>query len=87
MGAATALDPTRRNTLDNDSEANWCRAEQPYGDGDRGTPGAANPSCGIVDPGNCIEGGDTQRPIVAPTEGSLVIDEIRANPKGTDNGK
>ena len=85
-GVATALDPTKRNTLDNDAESNWCKAELSYGDGDKGTPGAANPSCGIVDPGHCIDGG-AQRPIVAPTPGALVITEILANPTSTDTGK
>ena len=38
-GAAMALqDPA----LDNNVGANWCTASTPYGDGDSGTPGAAN---------------------------------------------
>ena len=38
-GAAMALQATN---LDNNDGANWCEAISPYGDGDFGTPGAAN---------------------------------------------
>ncbi|MFZ0545856.1 MAG: ExeM/NucH family extracellular endonuclease [Candidatus Promineifilaceae bacterium] len=45
-GASMALiDPT----LDNNIGANWCEASTPYGDGDFGTPGAAN-DCGSETP-------------------------------------
>ena len=42
-GAAMAL---KYPTLDNNVGANWCEASTPYGNGDLGTPGAAN-DCAI----------------------------------------
>ncbi len=45
-GRAASLDPAAYDALRNDNAANWCAAAQPYGAGDNGTPGAANPSCG-----------------------------------------
>ena len=52
-GAAMALDVT---TNDNNDGSNWCTASTPYGDGDLGTPGAAN-DCPIPpDLGSCGDG-------------------------------
>jgi len=48
-GRALALDPTRANASDNDLVGSWCLAERLYGAGDRGTPGATNPSCPQLD--------------------------------------
>ena len=79
VGASTALDPSKRNPADNDAAGNWCPGAASYGAGDLGTPGAANPSCGLVTPGMCLEGG-AERPKVAPVVGDLVIDEVMANP-------
>jgi len=42
-GASMELDPAHQNTVDNDNGANWYTAYTPYGDGDDGTPGSANP--------------------------------------------
>jgi hypothetical protein len=85
-GASTSLDPTKRNAVDNDDPANWCRtpAGTTYGAGDRGTPGAANPSCGIVTPGRCLEN-DAERAKVAPQAGDLVINEFMANPRAVSD--
>lgn len=44
-GAATSLDPAHLDPLANDDAAHWCAARTPYGAGDLGTPGAANPPC------------------------------------------
>ena len=50
-GGAVFPDPTgasmalQNPALDNNDGANWCTASTPYGDGDLGTPGAAN-DCG-----------------------------------------
>jgi hypothetical protein len=41
-GVAHQLDPS----LPNDDLSNWCLASRAYGDGDLGTPGAANDPCG-----------------------------------------
>jgi predicted extracellular nuclease len=35
-------------SLDNNVGANWCEATSTFGDGDLGTPGAANDACGVV---------------------------------------
>jgi hypothetical protein len=54
-GGAVFPDPTGASmalinpVLDNNVGANWCEAGTPYGDGDLGTPGAAN-DCPIVVP-------------------------------------
>jgi hypothetical protein len=45
-GAALSLDPNVHDAAANDIEANWCPAPEPFGDGDRGSPGLPNPACG-----------------------------------------
>ena len=49
-GASLTLNPTKFNATDNDDGANWCSATTAYGDGDLGTPGAANDNCGGCTP-------------------------------------
>ena len=44
-GHAIALDPSALDPVANDLVASWCAAGSAYGDGDFGTPGAANESC------------------------------------------
>lgn len=44
-GHAISLDPGANDPAANDLPANWCAAATPYGAGDFGTPGAANPVC------------------------------------------
>ena len=46
-GASLMLDPGFFDALSNDSPNNWCAtpAGFEFGSGDRGTPGAPNPSC------------------------------------------
>ncbi len=44
-GVAIALDAGHPDPAANDDLANWCFAATPYGAGDLGTPGAANPDC------------------------------------------
>ena len=43
-GASLSLDPTAYAAADNDDPAAWCAGVDDYG-GDRGSPGALNPSC------------------------------------------
>lgn len=63
-GASMALsDPT----LDNNVGASWCTASTPYGNGDLGTPGAAN-DCEVTPP---------------PPTSDFVINEISADPDST----
>ncbi|RMG98095.1 MAG: hypothetical protein D6705_06685 [Deltaproteobacteria bacterium] len=76
-GASLALDPSAEDATANDDPNNWCAATTPYGDGDLGTPAAANPPCAGGD--TCLDGG-SPRPIVAPTVGDLVITEVMPNP-------
>jgi hypothetical protein len=45
VGAATSLDPAALTPAGNDVVGNLCPAVDPYGLGDTGTPGAANPGC------------------------------------------
>ncbi|MEZ4268457.1 MAG: lamin tail domain-containing protein [Myxococcota bacterium] len=44
-GAAMQLAPEAYDAAANDSGAAWCSAVVPFGDGDKGTPGATNPVC------------------------------------------
>ena len=46
-GASMILDDP---ALDNNIGTNWCESVTPYGDGDLGTPGAVNDSCGFCTP-------------------------------------
>ncbi|QDU65530.1 lamin tail domain-containing protein [Engelhardtia mirabilis] len=46
-GASASLDPTKLTAADSQVGANWCLSTSPYGDGDLGTPAAANDSCGL----------------------------------------
>ena len=45
-GVSLSLDPDFLTATGNDNAANWCNAINPYGSGDLGTPGTANPECG-----------------------------------------
>ena len=47
-GAALQLDPSVTTAIGNDDRAKWCLSEATFGDGDKGSPGAANASCGGV---------------------------------------
>ncbi len=85
-GASTALEPRLTGTDENDDENYWCAGSEPYGDGDLGTPGAANTPCGISPAGQCYEN-DQLRDLNPPVAGDLVITEFMANPSGTDGGK
>ncbi len=78
-GASTALEPTLTDPDQNDLEEHWCQATTPYGDGDLGTPGQANPSCGISPAGQCYENGNL-RDLRPPAAGDLVITEFMPNP-------
>jgi hypothetical protein len=44
-GASISLDPDEHDAMSNDDAASWCDGQTPYGDGDLGTPGRANPQC------------------------------------------
>ncbi len=44
-GVSLSLDPQSENATDNNLGENWCGGSTPYGDGDLGSPGVANPDC------------------------------------------
>ena len=44
------LDPGAVDHLLNDDGSYWCEATSTFGDGDLGTPGADNDSCGVPSP-------------------------------------
>lgn len=44
-GAAMSLGSAAPTAAGNDDPGQWCDAVTPFGDGDLGTPGAANPGC------------------------------------------
>jgi hypothetical protein len=87
-GASTALDPAVTDPAGNDDETAWCASTTAYGDGDFGSPAAPNPACGTVNPTTCNDGG-SQRDVVAPVAGDLVITEFMANPNavGDEQGE
>jgi lamin tail-like protein len=78
-GASTALETSLTDPVSNDNEDYWCEGSLAYGDGDLGTPGAENTSCGITPEGKCNDAGvlvDIRKPVA----GDLVITEFMANP-------
>jgi hypothetical protein len=78
-GTALNLDPASEDPVANDDPLAFCAATMPYGDGDLGTPGAANTDCGGTTEGMCDDGGNL-RAIVVPSAGDLVLTEVMANP-------
>lgn len=85
-GASRSLDPDFYDPAANDEESNFCDGTTPYGAGDRGTPGAANPHCAAGPVAGQCNDNDTPRPIMKPAMGQLVITEFLANPAGTAAG-
>lgn len=79
-GTASQLDPSKTDADANDDPSNFCLATEPFGDGDLGTPGAANTACPVVAPAGQCKDGDAYRAAVLPTEGQLVITEFMADP-------
>jgi hypothetical protein len=53
-GAALSLSAAVLDADQNDAPVSWCRATTPYGLGDLGTPGAANPVCPVCGDGDCL---------------------------------
>jgi len=80
-GASISLDSAILDATQNDDATNWCDAVDAYGDGDLGTPGAANPSCGFIPPDTCIDPiSSNSRDIVPPVAGDVIITEFMPNP-------
>ena len=85
-GASSQLDPLKMTAEANDGSDAFCPATQVYGAGDKGTPGAANASCGTAPSANtCVDGTTGQpRPLMPPAVGDIVITELLQNTAGTD---
>lgn len=88
-GATTQLDPDYEDAAANDALGNWCTATLPYGDGDDGSPGAANEECAIEPPeGMCFDPDTNElRPLEPIAMGDLVVTELLANPEGVADGE
>jgi hypothetical protein len=85
QGAATALEPQLRDAELNDNPDYWCAAESVYGDGDLGTPGAANDACGIAPEGQCYDAQGALRDLVPPQPGDIVITEFMPDPDAAND--
>jgi len=73
------------NSTANDNLDNWCPATMEYTTGSFGSPGSANEVCpGLAT--TCNDNG-TDRDIVNPVVGDLVINEVLANVAGADDNK
>lgn len=80
-GASSQLDPMFLDPTRNDEDDAFCLSEEPYGDGDLGSPGVANPPCPVEAPeGSCVDADGGLRQIVAPAVGDLWITEFMADP-------
>ena len=84
-GASLSLDPAQLDPISNDDPGNFCDGVGPYGDGDEGTPGADNPSCGATGGDMCM-GTSGLQPIANPGMDDLLITEFLFNTKnGNDS--
>ncbi len=64
----------------NDVINDWCDSQTEFVTDNLGTPGEANDACDSVNPtGKCLDNG-SERDIVPPTAGSVVITELMPNP-------
>lgn len=57
-GASLSLSPDKMTATENDVGANWCAGQDPFGAGDLGSPGTANPPCPFCGDGKCNAGED-----------------------------
>ncbi|MBL8785246.1 MAG: lamin tail domain-containing protein [Deltaproteobacteria bacterium] len=75
-GGAASLSPFRFDAASNDTSDAWCRSALAFGDGDRGTPGAPNPSCpgDLVPVEVCRVAGPA---VLAPPAGTLAEVSVR----------
>jgi uncharacterized cupin superfamily protein len=74
-GASIGLDGGSLDATANDDGANWCAATSVFGDGDLGTPGAANDACITAD--------YALDDLIA---GDLIITEIMVDPSAVGDG-
>ncbi|NJK30969.1 MAG: lamin tail domain-containing protein [Deltaproteobacteria bacterium] len=77
-GASRAFDGSKAPDASvNDSLAEWCDSKTEFAPNVFATPGVANDFCSQD---GCLEDGEL-RPVVSPTPGQLLINEVHANPK------
>jgi predicted extracellular nuclease len=79
-GASMNLDPDSTSSTANDDGANWCEATSTYGDGDLGTPGAANDECADPEPEllfiHEIQGSGPSVAITGPVEVEAIVTSL-----------
>lgn len=86
-GVAQGFDGAQApNHTANDNLDNWCAATVEYATGNYGSPGMANEACSTIVPTTCNDNG-TERDVVSPVVGDLVINEFLANYAGADDNK
>lgn len=85
-GYSRSLGASPPDATRNDDLGAWCLGAELYNASEYGTPGAANPACPLPVPacGMCYDNG-LLRASRAPASGQLVISEVMANAKLTDN--
>ena len=91
-GVAHQLSPDHLGATDNDVAEHWCAAASPFGAGDLGSPGEANPACGSAGPlpppdtgsGDGGDGGSTGD-LRVPVAGEVLITEFLADPAAADD--
>jgi len=86
VGASANLSANQLDVTANDDPANWCESTMVYGDGDMGTPKAANETCPGSVPSDMCEEGGALRAIRAPAVGDFVISEFHPNPAAVPDG-
>ncbi len=69
----------------NDLPENFCNATTEFATDSFGSPGVANEPCSIVNQTTCLDEG-TERDVINPGVGELVITEFMANPGVVDDG-
>lgn len=79
-GASMSLDVDFTSTSANDDGANWCEATATYGDGDLGSPGAANPICEEPPPAvvliHEIQGSGSSVAITTPVQVEAIVTSL-----------
>ena len=78
VGASLSLSASKTDAVSNDDAVNWCEAQDVYGGGDKGTPGAMNPECPYCGDGTCDadEDCDSCADDCACEQGSQCVDGV-----------
>lgn len=81
-GASMMLSPDHLTAVDNDDAASWCASSLPFGAGDLGTPGVANPACGTLPELDCGNGIDDDGDGAKDCDDSDCVDTAACAPPG-----